>query len=297
MTLIELLDELGVPYRTAQQHHHVSQGWVGVECNRCSPGSGKFRLGFSLRTKAASCWVCGPTSPWVALAGLVKDQARLRGLWSQVRGSLFDKMLEVKGNTLPTGVWPPVLPLMTSFAAQARDYLQNRGFDLGKLTRLWHPYVVHSAPTAGRIMIPVILSRVFVSYTTRAPDNTQPRYRSAPRAQELVPIKDCLYGHDYVRDSAVVCEGPLDVWKVGPGAVATFGLSYTRKQVAKLSELQRVAVCFDRESKARSKSRALCAELSSLGVDAYDVVLDSGKDPGDAHPDEIRDLRRRFLDE
>lgn len=297
MTLIELLDELGVPYRTAQQHHHVSQGWVGVECGRCSPGSGKFRLGFSLRTKAASCWVCGPTSPWVALANLTRDPARLRELWPQVRGSLFDKMLQVKGDAFQTAAWPSVQSLGSPAGARARDYLQGRGFDLKELCRLWHPYVVHNGPTAGRIMIPAVLSRVFVSYTTRAPDGTQPRYRSAPKSQELVPIKDCLYGHDYVRDSAVVCEGPLDVWKIGPGAVATFGLSYTRKQVAKLSELQRVAVCFDREPLARSKSRALCAELSSLGVDAYDVVLESGKDPGDAHADEIRDLRRRFLDE
>jgi hypothetical protein len=43
--------------------------------------------------------------------------------------------------------------------------------------------------------------------------------------------KETLYNLDNAKDgTAIVVEGPIDVWRIGDGAVATFGVIYTQKQ-------------------------------------------------------------------
>lgn len=46
---------------------------------------------------------------------------------------------------------------------------------------------------------------------------------------------------------------------------------------------------------AQRRAGSLCDALASLGATVFRVCLDA-KDPGSASPDEVRELRRRFLD-
>ncbi len=51
-------------------------------------------------------------------------------------------------------------------------------------------------------------------------------------------------------------------------------------------------VCFDAESKAQERARRLADDLSPYGGVTTNVVLESGKDPAEASPKEIKQLRK-----
>jgi hypothetical protein len=106
--------------------------------------------------------------------------------------------------------------------------------------------------------------------------------------------KDLLYGEDYCRDAIVVTEGPTDAWRIGPGAVATFGLAYSRAQVLRISRYPLRVICFDSEPEAQRQARRMRDELTAFPGETVIVRLDS-KDAASAKPKEVRQLRE-FLE-
>jgi hypothetical protein len=106
-----------------------------------------------------------------------------------------------------------------------------------------------------------------------------------------VPRNRLLYGWDYVRQGVIVVEGPTDVWRVGPGAVGTLGLSVSATQIALLSKVPTRVICFDTEPQAQRRASALADALSVMPGTTYKVELDSA-DPGKATRKEIRRLRK-----
>jgi DNA primase len=145
-----------------------------------------------------------------------------------------------------------------------------------------------------RIWIPVHVRGELVTWTTRSIGDGG--YVSARPEEERTPIKHCLYGLDHCRHVAVVVEGPADVWKIGPGAVATFGVSYTQEQVALLAEIPIRVVCFDREVGAQRQATKLCRALEAHPGSTCRVELDA-EDPGSASEEEVSALRKRFFSE
>lgn len=286
MTVTEALQELGLDYREGGQHHHVNHGWVGVDCPRCSPGALKFRLG--IKGRAATCWQCGPVP---LLAALHELTGRPYGELKLLLGDPDPppKQERPRGALkVPEGLGPLLAP--------HRRYLEDRGFDPDELVRLWHlgAYGVHHR-LAWRLFVPVTRGGRCVSWTTRNLRDAGRRWVGAESDEEAEPAKAGLYGEDYPRHGVVVVEGPSDAWRVGPGAVATFGMAYTRPQVLRLSKYPVRAVCFDREEAAQAQARRLCRELAACGGKTVNVVLEAD-DPGSARPREIRELRRQFLD-
>ena len=103
--------------------------------------------------------------------------------------------------------------------------------------------------------------------------------------------KELLYGEDYCRGSVIIHEGPTDVWRTGPGAVALLGTGFTDAQVLRLSHYGLRIVCFDSEPAAQRRANKLCSLLDGFPGETINVVLDS-KDPGSATPKEIAKLRK-----
>lgn len=292
MNVIELLEECNVPYKLVGQDHHVTNGWVGVACPTCDGlGSDTHHLGINLNSLACSCWKCG-TKPFLAtLAEITRlPYHQIETLAGPLRKTAPAKRVEVRGVLrIPAGVEPLLGP--------HKKYLRKRGFDPDQLSKLWNVQGIGlAAKLAWRIWIPVSYQGQVVSWTTRGISDTARRYVSADKNEEAYPAKKLLFGADFVRHAAVVCEGPLDAMAVGPGAVATMGVNYTQSQVAKLSKFPVVAVCFDAEPDAQRRARRLCDELKAFGGQVWNVVLESGKDAASASKKEIRELRRRFLD-
>ncbi len=284
MTFTELCDHLGIPWRT--DHHHSTRGFVNVDCPSCSPGWGAFRLGYCEAGKFLNCWHCG--GKWLPTV-LHEITRRPFGECAELaKGLTYDKVgwrLFTHKYDQPT-VWD-----LNSRGPHWR-YLQARGFNPRELCdRYGVDQINLSKELSWRVFIPVIQNGLRVSWTTRAiSDDNQPRYVSASAERESVPIKHCLYNQDFVRGTAVVVEGPFDAWRVGPGAVATFGTAYSREQVLLLSKIPRRFVCYDNEPGAQRQARKLCADLSVFPGLTNNVVL-SSKDPGESTDDELKSLR------
>ena len=285
MDFKQVLESLSIDYREGGEHHHVTANWVGFDCPFCSPNSGRYRMGYKGYTGYVNCWSCG-------------SHPLLDSL-KEISGRPYDELRTLLSDTLPKKkeavkrgrlVLPPGCGKLLD---PHKDYLRERGFSVKKLVKLWDLRGVGVTPPLNwRIVIPVYSNGSMVSWTTRTIGKSEPRYMNAKPNQEIVSAKTLLFGEDYCRHCVIVTEGPFDAMRIGPGAVATMGMSYSKQQVSRISKYPVRVVCFDKE--ATERSRCLSDELSVFPGTTYRVELDS-KDPGSATKAEINHLRKEFL--
>lgn len=290
MEIEEFFKTHGVDYREVGEHHHCTTGFINTDCPDCSPRSGKFRLGWNLRYNYFNCWLCGklPTKKTLAeLSGL--SYAEIARLVKQIEPDETQEVVAKRGRLVyPGGMGPLFNP--------HKKYLRKRGFVPEEIENIWHiKGIGHLSPFhAWSIWIPIEADGDIVSWTTRSIGETAYRYKTAEPHQEKVSHKTVLYGEDHCKHSCIIVEGPTDAWRIGRGAVATFGLEYTRAQVLAMSRFPKKYVCFDNSKIAQKVAQKLCAELSVLdkkGYQTQNIELDA-EDPGSASDREIRRLRR-----
>lgn len=113
--------------------------------------------------------------------------------------------------------------------------------------------------------------------------------------QESMSSKDVLYGCDLAGHSIVVVEGPADVWAIGPGAVAVFGLNLSEVQLQEIGAYPVRSICFDKGSTAQRQADRIAERLTLLPGDTNIIEIESGDDPAEMDEDEKVELRRRFL--
>lgn len=293
MTLVELLQDRGVKLFHHGESSKVTERYVGVECPFCGQGTGIPGLGISLVSGYASCWKCGSRPQAEILAALT-------------RIPLGEAIQLTKGLKRPVGIPGRVkgtlklpnhrIPLQESPAHE--KYLRRRGFDPDEVAKLWgvEALCVHSQ-YPWRLFIPARLDGEIVSWTTRRIGKVEySRYVNAPPPEEAYPLRHLLYGEEYARNATVVVEGPLDVWAIGPGAVATLGTGFTRSQLLKISRYPIRAVLFDSEPEAQKRAGDLCRFLEAFPGRTTRVQLETGKDPAESRIKEVRKVRRFFLD-
>lgn len=292
MNLQALLDQHGVPYRLDGQHHHARLGWVQLDCPNCAPDSGRYHLGIAEDLSRANCWRCGH----VYLAGVL---SQLTGLSVAEVWASLDRPLRRPASPLlrdhrpqrvimPQGVEP--------IGEQHRAYLQGRGFEPPEIVRLWGVMGIGlSRNLAWRLLIPIHYEGKTVSWTTRALGDGHRRYITASPEQESMDHRSLLYGEDYVRSNVIVHEGPTDVWRTGPGAVAVLSLNYSMAQLLRIARYPMRAICFDREPSAQERARRLARELQWFPGITKVVEIETGKDVDKADPSEVSELRARYL--
>jgi hypothetical protein len=173
------------------------------------------------------------------------------------------------------------------------DYLYHRGFDPSEISQLWKVRgIAGIGKLKWRLFIPIRQGTETVSWTTRAIcDGVKAKYINARPEQEAVPAKSLLYGEEYARGSVIVVEGPTDCWAVGPGAVATMGLSCTKAQILRISKYAKRCICFDNSPDAQRRAERLAVALSILPGETLRCELNA-PDPGSASEREIERLRR-----
>lgn len=194
----------------------------------------------------------------------------------------------VRGTLVMPAGWGPLLP-------PHEAYLKGRGFNPHLLKRGWRLKGIGrhgDGRLAWRVLIPVhdALGGM-ASWTARAiTDEMKDRYRNAKPEEEALPAKSLLYGAMHARHAVAVHEGPADVWRTGPGAVALMGVAYSREQLLKLSRYPVRVVVFDSEPPAQRRAMRLCNDLAAFPGTTHRVELDA-KDPGSATEKEIRLLQ------
>jgi len=283
----EMLDKMNVKYVKGGEHKHVRVGWVGVDCPWCGRGTEKYHMGIPEAGQCGVCWKCGYKGIGEvvrALGGSVRE-------WiAQVKGGRVTRREErVRGELkVPVGVG--------ELEEAHRRYLEGRGYDVEEVERWWgvKGIGVLGGRLRWRLWIPVRTKTGEVgSWTTRAVGGQEPRYVSATGREERVGLKTMLYGEEYCwGHGVVVCEGPLDVWKVGLGAVAVFGLQMTREQAERLARYRRRVIVFDMERSAQRAAKRLKTLLCDAGGKTIWLEVDA-KDAG-AETEEVLKWAREW---
>jgi hypothetical protein len=289
MTFLEILEHLGIPC-TTEAGRHVRPGWVATDCMRCSPGSGKMKLGYHPGAHVAVCWTCGR----VSLAAVLVETAGIGwGKAKELLKGLDDGDAETFG-PVPTGKL--VLPAgLGPMARVHRDYLRGRGFDPNELAKVWGLQGIGLAKRhPWSVFIPVHHRGRVVSWTTRSVHDKGRRYGNAEASEEAVRAKDVIFGIDHVRHSIVVVEGYLDAMKIGYGAGGTGGLIVTQAQVAAIAKVPNRTIMFDGEPEAQRVARDLAGQLSAYPGKTRVACIDAA-DPGSASRKEVALIRKTFL--
>jgi DNA primase len=151
------------------------------------------------------------------------------------------------------------------------------------------------ARLSWRIWIPIHRRGETVRWTTRRIGGMGIRYITAKPDEEVMPAKSLLFGADFVRHAAVICEGPFDAMRLGPGAVATMGLTYTQDQVARMARWPVRVICFDNTPTAQRQADKLAKALSVFPGTTTKIVAETGEDVAEADEDEVKTIRETFL--
>lgn len=292
MNLPEIFRSLRIEFKTAEESSDVRTGWLGTVCPMCSRGPDKYYLGWNLSHPRAHCWSCGNIPMAKALAELAGiSWGRAKAILGEVESDYAapDKS-ELRGKYIE----PP--HVRVGLVDEPHYiYLQKRGFDPYAICKLWGVRSISlSEKLSWRLFIPIQYRGENVSWTTRTIGGGTPRYISAPPEYEKISARELLYGGDFVRHAAIVCEGPADCWAIGPGAVGLLGIGFSPAQVLRLSRIPCRYICFDAEPAAQLRARQLCDQLAPFPGVTSNIEIE-GKDPGSASAKELRAIRK-FLE-
>ncbi len=270
---------------------NVSRGWIGINCIFCIDPSN--HLGINLHAKTFSCFKCGEKGNVIKLIesmdGVPKSEAfaiirqyQTSGLSGSVLPSSKNYQSKVK---LP-------ISATKSFSERHLQYLESRRCDPQRVIQTYDLYA--TGPTGNykhRIIIPVTFNRRMVAFVGRdITGKAEIAYKNSSEENSIRDVKHCLYNMDSVLlDKAVVVEGIFDAWRIGDGAVATFGTKYTKEQVRLLKGLKQVFIMFDAD--AIPLAHKLAYDLSGLVKEVEVLELSEG-DPDDLTDDDVRALRK-----
>jgi hypothetical protein len=279
VTIQEALSECGIEFLESG-HQHSRPGWIQTrDCPFC--GSANFHLGYNITAGYWNCWRCSYHPTWEVFKAL--------GVPAYVAKQLNKDFAPAPDRTRGELKEPAHRgPLLKAHV----QYLRSRHLDPGTAQELWGAQGIGIAPRLSwRIYIPILHNGKRVSWTTRTIGNSPQRYISASFKEESMNHKELVYGLDYVRDTALVVEGPLDVWNVGPGAVGLFGTAYSTAQVKLLAKVPNRFVCFDNSREAQRLARQLAHELSCFPGRTQLLQIEA-EDPGSASKQEVTAVRQ-----
>ena len=296
--LPRLLRELRIPHASPGEEHY-RPGWEHFHCPFCA-GSQGCHLGYNLGKDFWNCWRCGGRR-WEQVAPVLFRLSWLEVLARYGDGTKRTILQLAKGPRPKRQRREALLPLgCGELQAAHRAYLESRRFDPAQLGPLWDLRGTGLVgPDKLRVLAPVRQGSELVTWQGRdVTGKAVAKYRACPPEKEAVPIKQCLYGLDLAdpHRGAAVVEGITDVWRLGPGAVATFGTEWTTDQAQLLLHQPRVFLLFDSGEEAADRfADRFCALLSAAGVPSVEkVFLNSGGDPADLSQDDADHLMREL---
>lgn len=282
--------EHGIPIY-ASGYRQCREGWVQIECPFCH---GSAHLGFNIQQSYFNCYSCGYHSAYDVLERLGYSYNK------EVKERYSGHVRTADREKKKRGANKCRLPAYSNSPwSPHKTYLKSRGLNWHTLRKEYSIGFTNQITQAGyqwRIMIPVFFDHVLATFQARHVGESELRYKTCPIQNEHRPIKHCLYNYDNtLGEKVVVTEGVVDVWKLGRGAVATFGIDYSVQQVALLSEFKKVFVLFDKEEQAQKQAQLLCDDLSMIGVDTEIVTLPDHSDPGELTVEEGREVMEELL--
>ena len=284
----------------AQSGKHFRSGWVNIPCPFCHGHAG-YHGGFNIEKGYYNCHRCGshPLTKVISILtgvsqniakDIVKKYSTVSAIVSQ-RDSQKNRPSQI---IFPSDTGP--------LTFRAKQYLMSRNFDPDKLTSIWGLLSTgHTGFYKYRILAPIYQRQQLVSYQTRDITNHHPqKYLACHQEEEIIQHQHCIYGLDQATNRrCVVVEGITDVWRLGPGAVATFGISFTKQQARLIAiNFNKVFIMFDSDSQAQEKAEELGFLIGSAFNNPVEVInlpfLIDETDPGDLPQDEANALMKEI---
>jgi hypothetical protein len=278
--------------RTQEHGENWQKGWLQINCPFCSDTM--FHGGFKLLTGGYNCWRCKYHKTREIVSKLVRiPESNVTPI---IKNFLILSPFEPDETRETKRPSELKLPAFTDeLETMHLKYLTDRNFNPKRLQKEWGLLGtgIHG-PYKFRIIAPIYFNNILVSYQGRdITDKARQRYKGCALEREVIPHKNLLYGIDKVGNTAIIVEGITDVWRIGPGAVATFGTTYTPSQINVLANMvDHVVIMYDAD--AEEEQEKLAADLSAVGLTVEELTLESG-DPGDLQPNDIRALRKEFF--
>jgi hypothetical protein len=260
---------------TAKSGKHYRPGWVNISCPMGCSGHSGYHGGFNIAKGYYNCYRCG-NHP------LNKVIAVLTGSSFNIAKDIIKKYSLVSGEikrqnnrkNIPSQI---IFPTGTQELTQkAKNYLIGRNFDPDKLTQTW---AIQSTGHIGfykhRILAPIYQRQQLVSYQCRdVTGKSLQKYLACHQEDEIIQHQHCIYGLDQTsHKKCIIVEGITDVWRLGPGAVATFGISFTKQQARLIAmNFNRVFIMFDNEPQAQEQAENLGFLIGSSFGNIVEVI-------------------------
>lgn len=301
MKITEFLEDNGIEFWTTGKN--VPKGCINIQCVFCDDNSN--HLWINRKSLKVSCWRCG--------------NHRLVNLIMEITGQPFRSSKQIE-NSLTLGVGEYGVPpfqestassiLSTSvtlpreskkvFPEKHIRYLENRGFKASEIIRKYKLRAVHTVGKYKfRIIIPIILDRKIVSFTSRdITDQQEPKYRHASPSESAMSPKRLIYNSDTLTtgSDAILVEGPTDVWKLGNNTVSLLGLKYTEDQIIILmnKKIRNLFILFDNDKPGKKEARKIAKVLSPLVKRVEIITLETASDPGSLKTEEAKIIKREL---
>ena len=271
-------------------HKHYRRAWVNIPCPFCTGEHLGYHLGYHKTKGYFYCWRCGSKSVEYALGVLLgiskKEAKKLIKLYAVVRQEYEPRKKEIRPKKLsfPIGIIP--------LNSKHKMYLKKRGYDPNQLEKEWGLMGTERfGDYKFRIIAPIFYRNQLVSYQGRDYSGLSSiKYKACKQIDEVIPHKETLYGIDKTwKNSILVVEGVTDVWRMGPGSAATFGIEFTPSQITLLSKWKNVFIMFDSDPQAIKQTEKLGGCLDGLGCNVEILELEKG-DPGDLTQEEANEI-------
>lgn len=287
----------------ARRGKHARKGWVNISCPFCTGHPG-YHGGFNLAKSYYNCHRCG--NHWIP--AVIRELLHIplsmaialeKQYWI---GSPLEDLRQITIQHPDELQWPVGTGPLKSYH---KKYLHSRGFDIRELENVWN---VHGIDHRGdrlrfRILVPIYFNNQPISYTARdIYDKTDLKYISCDLETEVYPHKYTLYGYDIAAPmkKCIVVEGAFDAWKMGPGAVSTFGIEWTWQQAHLLAKtFDKIVILYDTEEQACRQASDLEYEITlynpNIDVQVQQLFYSVAKDPGELKLKTARQLATEFL--
>lgn len=275
---------------------NVSPGWVNVSCPYHEDSN---HLGFSPEGKF-HCWKCGGHHAVSVIRNILSiDERQAKQILNQYKTHRSN--VSKLNNKIINENFSVKIELPGSRLGKFhKRYLASRGFDPDVIETKYK--VTGTGPCARwagfdfalRIIIPIYENGILISFQARDITNKQKlRYKGCPIEKSRKHYKKTLYNIDNCPGRSIrLVEGITDVWRMGDGYAATFGISMTDHQVSLLSRYDRIFFVFDPEPEAQQKAKKVAEKLCAIGKDVELIELDFRGDPGDLSDSQAKELRK-----
>lgn len=297
---LSYLIKRGIPYRT--EGKDVSSNWIGVACPFCKDDP-ETHLGINMsdsrfQRNFISCWRCGKKGNIYDLIKIIErcSHDRIISIIEKYQDRSLIHLMRERPIIRKDPNSSIILPEFSKeFLDCHLNFLKKRRYDPEYVIDKYDLYACgYTGKYKYRIIIPVYQEGKMVTFIAKdVTELAEESYLALSQAESIMFSKECVYGiDDLTGTTGAIVEGTFDQWRIGDGALATFGVEFTTAQLLILAKkLTTAVILYDAGDLAQARADKLAWQLAPLikRVIRYSIPKD---DPDELNDDEVKYLRK-----